>query len=98
MLRTFHEQVCFVRRTSENPLSAKLREGRSEATRPAVDRSTDTEMNPADAPEAGAERGHIALGHYGRADDIAATVAHLAGDGGGYITGASIAVDGGFAA
>ncbi len=60
--------------------------------------STDTEMNPADAPEAAAEREYIALGHYGRADDIAATVAHLAGEGGRYVTGASIAVDGGFAA
>jgi 3-oxoacyl-[acyl-carrier protein] reductase len=60
--------------------------------------STDTEMNPADAPEAAAEREYIALGHYGRADDIATTVVHLAGEGGRYVTGASIAVDGGFAA
>ncbi len=60
--------------------------------------STDTEMNPADAPEADAERDYIALGHYGSTEDIAATIAHLAGEGGGYITGASIAVDGGFAA
>jgi 3-oxoacyl-[acyl-carrier protein] reductase len=55
-------------------------------------------MNPADAPEAAAERDYIALGHYGSTDDVAATVAHLAGEGGGYITGTSIAVDGGFAA
>ena len=60
--------------------------------------STDTEMNQADAPEAAAERGYIALGHYGSTDDVAATVVHLAGEGGRYITGASIAVDGGFAA
>ena len=60
--------------------------------------STDTDMNPADSPEADAERGYIALGRYGSPEDIAATVAHLAGDGGGYITGASIAVDGGYAA
>ena len=59
--------------------------------------STNTEMNPADAPEA-AEREYIALGHYGRADDIAATVVHLVREGGRYATGASIAVDGGFAA
>ena len=58
--------------------------------------STDTEMNPAGAPEAGTEREYIALGRYGGPEDIAATVAHLAGD--GYITGASIAVDAGFAA
>ena len=31
-------------------------------------------------------------------DDIAATVVHLAGPGGRFITGAAIAVDGGFAA
>jgi 3-oxoacyl-[acyl-carrier protein] reductase len=60
--------------------------------------STDTEMNPADAPEADQEREYIALGEYARPDDIAATVAHLAGDAGRYLTGAAIAVDGGFAA
>lgn len=58
--------------------------------------STDTDMNPADGPDAETERSFIALGHYGRAEDTAATVAHLAGEGGRYITGASIAVDGGF--
>jgi NAD(P)-dependent dehydrogenase (short-subunit alcohol dehydrogenase family) len=40
----------------------------------------------------------LALGHYGTPDDIAATVAHLAGEGGRFITGASILVDGGYAA
>ncbi|MFD0656281.1 SDR family oxidoreductase [Thermocatellispora tengchongensis] len=35
------------------------------------------------------------MGSYGRAADIAATVAHLAGESGRYITGAAIAVDGG---
>ena len=60
--------------------------------------STDTDMNPADAPEAEAERELIALGHYAEPDDVAATVSHLAGDGGRYITGTAIAVDGGFAA
>lgn len=33
---------------------------------------------------------------YGRPEDIAATVLHLAGEGGRYITGAEIAVDGGY--
>jgi 3-oxoacyl-[acyl-carrier protein] reductase len=60
--------------------------------------STDTDMNPADGPTADQERTLIALGEYARPDDIAATVAHLAGTGGRYITGTSIAVDGGFAA
>lgn len=60
--------------------------------------STDTDMNPADAPEAESERQFIALGEYARPEDIAATVAHLAGPDGRYLTGGAIAVDGGFAA
>ena len=60
--------------------------------------STDTEMNPADGPTADHERTLIALGQYARSDDIAETVTYLAGTGGRYITGTSIAVDGGFAA
>ncbi|MEV5831900.1 SDR family oxidoreductase [Spirillospora sp. NPDC052242] len=60
--------------------------------------STDTEMNPADGPDAEHERAHSALGRYGSPDDVAAMVAHLAGPGGDYVTGAAIAVDGGYAA
>ncbi|RKS73182.1 NAD(P)-dependent dehydrogenase (short-subunit alcohol dehydrogenase family) [Actinomadura pelletieri DSM 43383] len=60
--------------------------------------STDTEMNPADSPDAEFERGFTALGRYGRPEEIAATVAHLAGPGGDFVTGAAIAVDGGYAA
>lgn len=60
--------------------------------------STDTDMNPADGESADHERTFIALGHYAEPTDIAATVGHLAGEGGRYITGTSIAVDGGFAA
>ncbi|MGP3929883.1 SDR family NAD(P)-dependent oxidoreductase [Nonomuraea sp. KM88] len=60
--------------------------------------STDTEMNPADSPEADEERGYTALGVYCSPDDIAATVAHLAGDGGRAITGAAIPVDAGVTA
>ncbi|MFI6485749.1 SDR family NAD(P)-dependent oxidoreductase [Nonomuraea sp. NPDC050663] len=57
--------------------------------------STDTEMNPADSPEAEEERRYTALGRYCSAADIAATVAHLAGEGGRNITGAAIVVDAG---
>ncbi|MGW6918560.1 SDR family NAD(P)-dependent oxidoreductase [Kitasatospora sp. NPDC054939] len=57
----------------------------------------DTEMNPADGPGADHQRGFTALGSFGTGADVAATVAHLAGADGRYITGASIAVDGGFA-
>jgi NAD(P)-dependent dehydrogenase (short-subunit alcohol dehydrogenase family) len=57
----------------------------------------DTDMNPADGPGAGLSS-VTALGHYGSVDDIAATVAHLAGDGGRYVSGTAFTVDGGFAA
>ncbi|MFD7667892.1 SDR family NAD(P)-dependent oxidoreductase [Streptomyces sp. NPDC059788] len=57
----------------------------------------DTDMNPADGESAPMQAQLTSLGAYGQPSDIAATVAHLAGDGGRYITGASIAVDGGFA-
>lgn len=59
---------------------------------------TDTDMNPADGPDAEAELPFIALGRYGTGAELAATVAHLVGEGGRYITGTSIAVDGGYAA
>jgi 3-oxoacyl-[acyl-carrier protein] reductase len=59
---------------------------------------TDTDMNPADGPAAEEERELIALGHFARVDDIAATVAYLAGEEGRFVTGAELAVDGGFAA
>ncbi len=55
----------------------------------------DTDMNPADGPGADPQRAATALGRYGTADEIAATVLHLAGPGGRFITGASLAVDGG---
>ncbi|MEU6781323.1 SDR family oxidoreductase [Nonomuraea angiospora] len=60
--------------------------------------STDTEMNPADGPDADEERRFTALGRYCSPDDIAATVAHLAGDGGRAITGAAVSVDAGVTA
>ncbi len=60
--------------------------------------STDTDMNPAAGPEADAERALIALGRYNLPAEVAATVAHLAGEAGRNITGTTITVDGGFAA
>ncbi|ENX62078.1 MULTISPECIES: SDR family NAD(P)-dependent oxidoreductase [Acinetobacter] len=57
---------------------------------------TDTDMNPADGSHADAARVTLALADYGQPDDIAATVLHLAGESGRYITGAVIDVDGGF--
>jgi 3-oxoacyl-[acyl-carrier protein] reductase len=58
----------------------------------------DTDMNPQDGPAGDFLRGVTALGRYGTADDIAATVAHLASDAGRYVTGTAITVDGGFIA
>lgn len=59
---------------------------------------TDTEMNPADGPKADFERGFTALGRYCEPEDIAAMVAHLAGDGGRNVTGTTITIDAGLAA
>jgi 3-oxoacyl-[acyl-carrier protein] reductase len=59
---------------------------------------TDTELNPADGPLAATVNGYTALGHYARPDDVAAVVAFLAGPDGRYLTGATVNVDGGFAA
>lgn len=58
----------------------------------------DTDMNPADGDHADAERAMLAVDHYGHVDDVAATVAHLAGPEGRFITGVAIDVDGGWAA
>ncbi|HEV2640187.1 MAG TPA: SDR family oxidoreductase [Actinocrinis sp.] len=58
----------------------------------------DTDMNPADGDSADFQRGLTALGRYGEAEDIAAAVVYLAGPGGRYITGTSLAVDGGYTA
>lgn len=56
---------------------------------------TDTDMNPANSEKAATQLGKLSLPAYGQPEDIAATVVHLAGDGGRYITGAVIDVDGG---
>lgn len=58
----------------------------------------DTEANPAAGPFADTLLGLMALKRYGHADEIAAMTAYLAGPEAGYITGASLLIDGGFAA
>ncbi|MCY1429988.1 Cyclic-di-GMP-binding biofilm dispersal mediator protein [compost metagenome] len=58
----------------------------------------DTEMNPADSDFADSLRAIMAIDRYGRAEEIASFVAYLAGPEAGYITGASLTIDGGFGA
>jgi 3-oxoacyl-[acyl-carrier protein] reductase len=55
----------------------------------------DTELNPASGDWAVPQQAATALGRYGRVDEIAATVAFVAGPESSYITGANITVDGG---
>src|SRR5215813_7917377 len=58
----------------------------------------DTDLNPADSDFATMLRQLLALPRYGAAEEIAALVASLAGPEAGFITGASLTIDGGFTA
>jgi 3-oxoacyl-[acyl-carrier protein] reductase len=57
---------------------------------------TDTDMNPAKGDFAEMLLKFMAVPHYGSSDDIAAMVAYLAGPEAGFVTGASLTIDGGF--
>ncbi|HYN97800.1 MAG TPA: 3-oxoacyl-ACP reductase family protein [Pilimelia sp.] len=57
---------------------------------------TDTDANPAAGPHAASINALTALGRYATPDEVAAVVSFLAGEGGGYVTGAAINADGGF--
>jgi len=58
----------------------------------------DTDMNPANGPFADAMHGFQAIARHGRGDEIAAMVAYLAGPEAGFVTGACLTIDGGYAA
>ena len=58
----------------------------------------DTEMNPANSEFAESLMSLMASGRYGQAEEIAGFVSYLAGPEAAYITGASLLIDGGFAA
>jgi 3-oxoacyl-[acyl-carrier protein] reductase len=58
----------------------------------------ETDMNPANTDFAKRLLQLMALPRYGTGDEIAAMVAYLAGPEAGYVTGASLTIDGGFTA
>jgi len=58
----------------------------------------DTDLNPANSDFAKTLIGLMALPHYGTVEDVAAMVSYLAGPESGFVTGASLTVDGGFSA
>ena len=58
----------------------------------------DTDMNPADTEFGAGLHGLMAVPRHAKADEIAAMVAYLAGPEAGFVTGADLLIDGGFAA
>lgn len=58
----------------------------------------DTELNPANGPQADFQKQRTALGRYGTPDDVAALVAFVASPEARNITGATLRVDGGWGA
>jgi 3-oxoacyl-[acyl-carrier protein] reductase len=60
--------------------------------------STDTDMNPADGPTVEAELELMAVKRYAKPEEVAAAVGYLASAESRFITGASLAIDGGFTA
>jgi len=58
----------------------------------------DTDLNPDGGPFTEYVKPHVALGRYGKPEEVAGLVSYLAGPEAAYATGASFTVDGGFAA
>ena len=55
----------------------------------------DTDMNPADGPFSATLKPTIAVGRYGKSEEVAALVSFLAGPEAAYISGAGFKIDGG---
>lgn len=62
------------------------------------DRSVPQQANPANGAFASTVLGLMAIKRYGHAEEIAGMAVYLASPEAGYITGASLLIDGGFAA
>ena len=58
----------------------------------------DTEHNPADGPNAEANRSPLAIRRHGTAEEVAGLVAYLASPAAGFVTGAVYNIDGGWSA
>ncbi|MCW6532564.1 SDR family oxidoreductase [Sphingomonas sp. MMSM20] len=58
----------------------------------------DTERNPADGPNAAANRTPLAIPRHGTANEVASLVAYLASPDAGFVTGATYNIDGGWSA
>jgi 3-oxoacyl-[acyl-carrier protein] reductase len=58
----------------------------------------DTERNPADGPNAEANRAPLAIRRHGTAEEVAALVAYLASEAAGFVTGSVYNIDGGWSA
>lgn len=58
--------------------------------------ATDTDLNPADGPDAPAQAALTAVGRYATPDEVAEAVAYLASPPAAYVTGSALTIDGGF--